>query len=673
MRTVTKQLLVVSGIAAGFATLARPQWGFRWEQERREGVDLMFAVDTSKSMRATDLRPDRLTRAKLAVSDLLREFPGERVGLIAFAGEAFVQAPMTIDHAVFGESLDALDTDTIPRGGTDIASAIHMAVQAMATEPDRRKVLVILSDGEDLQGETRAAATEAARAGLVIYTVGVGTPAGELIPVERDGQRDVMRDADGQPVRSHLDEGTLRRLAETTGGAYAALGPTGRGLDLLYRRHLSRLPTRTVEERMHKVYTERFQIPLALAICCLLLELAIGERARRRTAGGQGAARSDGRFKTGGPGGRGSRLGPFAAVTTAVAALLVMAASGAAAAAQPSAPPASGVATYNEGTSAYRKQDFSAAQERFLGATHTTDIAMQEDAYYDLGNAQYRLGQASLSKDHPTTIAAWKSAIAAYDGALALQKQDADARFNRDLVARRLAALEEQERQDKQKQQNQQNQKQQQGPSKASPSAAGQGQKDNPQQGQRQGQPQPQQGKGSAQNGGGQSPPGSDGKGGGAQAGKQDQKPGQVQPQQASAGTQGRGQQPQASQGASQTNAPDSAGKPSDRPGDRQDQRAGDDQTSPPRAPEPGTAEGAAANEKPEASSHGPGVVTGPHQAAPANDERASDSARRAPGALSPAEATQLLDSVSGELRRLPVAAGNRRQRGDNDSPTKDW
>ena len=157
-RRVLKQALVLTGVAATFVALARPLGGFRWEEERRDGIDLMFAVDTSKSMLATDLRPDRLTRAKLAVTDLLRKFPGERVGLIAFAGEAFVQAPMTIDQAVFGEALDALDTSVIPRGGTDIASPIRAAVEAMATEPDRRKLLVILSDGEDLQGEALAAA-----------------------------------------------------------------------------------------------------------------------------------------------------------------------------------------------------------------------------------------------------------------------------------------------------------------------------------------------------------------------------------------------------------------------------------------------------------------------------------------------------------------------------------
>ena len=117
----------------------------------------MFAVDTSKSMRAADVRPDRLTRAKLAVADLANSFDGARLGLIAFAGDAFVQAPMTADRGVFLEAVDALDTDVIPRGGTDVSSAIRAAEQAMASEPDHHKVLVLLSDCEDLAGSAVAA------------------------------------------------------------------------------------------------------------------------------------------------------------------------------------------------------------------------------------------------------------------------------------------------------------------------------------------------------------------------------------------------------------------------------------------------------------------------------------------------------------------------------------
>ena len=622
-RRLAKQILVLTGVAATFVALARPLGGFRWEEERRDGIDLMFAVDTSKSMLATDLRPDRLTRAKLAVSDLLRKFPGERVGLIAFAGEAYVQAPMTIDHAVFGEALDALDTSIIPRGGTDIATPIRAAVQAMASEPDRRKLLVILSDGEDLQGEALAAAKEAAHAGLVIYTVGVGTRSGDLIPVEYDGQRELLRDADGHFVTSHLDEKTLRELAAVTGGAYAPLGSSGQGLETLYRQHLAQLPRRTVEERMHKVYTERFQIPLAVAIGCLMLELALGERRWR------GAALS------------GRPTGSVAKGATAGALVLLMAGASrpAAAATAPAPRPAAGrttaASTYNDGTAAYRKKDFAAARDRFQGATHTTDLSMQEDAYYDLGNTRYRLGQASLAKDRPATIEAWKGALASYDGALALQPKDADARFNRDLVARRLAALQEQERQDQQRknQQGQKDQKdQKQGSGKQPQASSGQGQPGQQgQQGQQKGQNSPQNG----QKGNGQPQQGQASQSAQGSSGKQPS-PSQAGNGQPQAGGQNQGSQAKPDQARNQTGAQEQA---------NQDQQA---------------------------TPKGPGVVSGqPGQ--PAGKEQPA-AARRDPGALTASEAVQLLDSVSGEMHRLPVADARRRQPTNGDEPPlKDW
>ena len=549
-RRLAKRALVLLGTACAFVALARPRWGYRWEAERRTGIDLMFAVDTSKSMLAKDLTPDRLTRAKLAVADLLREFPEDRAGLIAFAGTAFVQAPMTLDQAVFRESLDALDTDVIPRGGTNIASAIRAAVAAMASEPDHRKLLVILSDGENLEGDALAAARDAARAGLVIYTVGVGTPAGELVPVDREGRPGAMLDAAGQPVRSKLDEPTLRRLAAVTGGAYAALGPSGRGLETLYRQHLAQIPRRSTGEQSHKVWTERFQIPLGIALACLLLELILGDRRRGRGAIPVGAA---------------------------AALVLLAGAPGRAAAAEPTS-------TYNDGTTAYRKQDFEAAKQRFQSATHTTDLGLQEDAYYDLGNARYRIGEAALAKGHDRdgTIAAWKDALTAYDGALSLQPKDADARFNRDLVARRQAALEQQQQQkqqqQQQQQQKQQQQQQQQQQSKSSPSQSPRN--------------QPGSGKEKAQAGQGGSLP-----------------------------QNGQGLQPAPAQ----------------------------------PAPTP----------------KGPGQISGGANLSNAPERPGGE--RSAPGALTRGEATQLLDSVTGEMRPLPAAGDSRRPAAPDTEPEKDW
>ena len=680
-RRLLRQSLLVLGIAAAFTALARPRWGFRWEEARRQGIDLMFAVDTSKSMDATDLRPDRLTRAKLAVSDLLRAFPGERAGLIAFAGEAFVQAPMTIDQAVFAEALEALDTGIIPRGGTNIAAAVRTAIQAMTSEPDRRKILIVLSDGEDLQGEVAAAGREAARAGLVIYTVGVGTPAGEVIPLVRGGRADLVRDAAGEPVRSKLDATTLTELARATGGAYAALGADGGGLDRLYRQYLSRLPKHAVEERMRKVFTERFQLPLALAIGCLLLELAVGDRARRgirrAPAAAAPSANAPGR--------------PVVAVLSALLLSLAWPARAAlaATAARASVAPQGDVTTYNAGTDAYRKKDFAAARERFQGATHTTDTAVQSDAYYDLGNARYRLGQASLAKDRQATIEAWKGAVAAYDGALALHKDDADARFNRDLVARRLKALEDEQRQQQQKQQDQRDgnhpQAGQNANGASSPSDGKSGQDQGKQQeraqhgGQGQGQGQgKQQGNDQAQGGGRDQRQaaqaqrsGNDGSSGehqrqpqgqGHAQGTQGQEQSEAQPQQdqGQAREQAREQeQAQAQPGAAGSHPQGSAGEEAPR---RLNPAASGESPQPPSQGQAGS------------PSTGPGVVSAANPAAAGTGQRAAAAERRSPGGLTRGEATQLLDSVAGELRRLPVATDEARRHRDDEQPsTKDW
>ena len=149
-RRQVKRALVVAGIACLAIALARPLIGFRWEEAKRRGLDLLFAVDTSKSMLAQDVKPDRLTRAKMAVEDLLAHMDGDRVGLIAFAGNAFLQCPLTLDYDAFRQSLDAIDTRIIPRGGTDIASAIHEAEAALEGKGSNERILVLLTDGEEI-------------------------------------------------------------------------------------------------------------------------------------------------------------------------------------------------------------------------------------------------------------------------------------------------------------------------------------------------------------------------------------------------------------------------------------------------------------------------------------------------------------------------------------------
>jgi Ca-activated chloride channel family protein len=189
-----KKFLFLAGIAFLFIALARPHLFYQWQEENRTGIDLLVAVDCSKSMMTDDVKPSRLERAKLAIADFADHLPDDRLGLIAFAGDAFLQVPLTLDHDAFQTAVRELDTDTIPRPGTDIATAIDQAVQALKSQAANAKILILITDGEDLEGRVLDAAREAAKSGLKIYTIGVGTPAGGLIPEE---------DETGSPMYLH--------------------------------------------------------------------------------------------------------------------------------------------------------------------------------------------------------------------------------------------------------------------------------------------------------------------------------------------------------------------------------------------------------------------------------------------------------------------------------------
>ena len=634
--------LALAGTALAFVALARPQAGYHWEATARRGVDLMFAVDTSKSMRAADLAPDRLTRAKLAVADLVRTFDNDRVGLVAFAGGAFVQAPMTADRAVFLEALDALDTDTIPEPGTDVASAIRAADQAMKSEPDHAKVLVVLSDGEDLAGSALAAAHAAAKDGLVIYTVGVGSRQGSLIEMpDGHGGKELVRDDAGQPVTSHLDETMLTSIAQATGGAYRPLGADGRGLDQLYALLRAKLPQQTTAGAQHKVYAERFQIPLAAAIAFLLASFAIGDRRRR------GA----------------KKLG-------ALGVMMVVLAVPAVAGAGPAKP-------LVEGVHAYEKHDFTAAQKQFEAALHTGDVARQHDAYYDLGDARYRAGQATEQKDRAATIATWKQAVAAYDAAIALAPMDGHARFNRTFVAMRIAQLEQQQ---KQQQQNQQQNKDQNG---------GGGQQAKNQQGK---QGDNQQGGGGQQAKNQQGKQGQDQTGGGGQQAKNQQgKQGQNQgagDQQAkndqskqgknkgSGDQQAKNDQSKQGQGSGDQQGKNEPNKPSDQqaknePSPHGQQNGSGDSQGSGSAPQAQSPDAADRAQPTGAGTVGTAGKPDAKQAAARAAEAAADAKRREAGQLTRDEAVQLLNSVEDELHPMPIHSGSGAR--PRQTPTKDW
>ena len=276
--------LMLAGFALLILALAGPEWGFHWEEVHREGVDLIVALDTSRSMLAEDVKPNRLERAKLAVLDLVKQLRGDRVGLVAFAGSAFVQCPLTLDYEAFSESLRAVDVGIIPKGGTALAEAIQSGIEAFEGHQGKFTALILITDGEDHEGKIDDAAKAAADRGIRIYTVGIGTPEGDLIRLTENGQQTFLKDRKGQVVKSRLDEDALQKIASTTNGAYVrATGPT-LGLDDVYTQYISKLEKRELSSSMEKRYEQRFQWPLLGALALFVIEPLVGNRRRSSRA-----------------------------------------------------------------------------------------------------------------------------------------------------------------------------------------------------------------------------------------------------------------------------------------------------------------------------------------------------------------------------------------------------
>jgi Ca-activated chloride channel family protein len=271
-----KSVLLVTGLLFGALALAQPRWGFEWREVKRKGVDVFVLLDVSKSMWAEDVRPNRLTQAKFACEDLLNKLEGDRVGLIAFAGTAFVQCPLTIDYEAFRLTLRDASPEIIPRGGTAIGAAIRTALKAFEAGEGRDRAIVLITDGEETDGDT--AVEEAVQAGVHIYAIGVGTTEGELIPVREDGKMDFLKDREGKVVKSRLDEQTLKQLALKTAGIYVRSAAGDFGMETVYEKGIAQLQRKEAESKLQKRYFERFQWPLGIALALLVVEAFVTDR-----------------------------------------------------------------------------------------------------------------------------------------------------------------------------------------------------------------------------------------------------------------------------------------------------------------------------------------------------------------------------------------------------------
>jgi Ca-activated chloride channel family protein len=289
-RQLIKNTLIIGAVGSLLLALARPYWDDAWQEASQQGLDIVVAVDTSRSMLAADLSPDRLTRTKLAIRDLLLKARTDRMGLVPFAGTAFVQCPLTIDQEAFQQNVNILDVDIIPEPGSDLGAAIDAAVTAFEEGEGVFRVIILFSDGEDHNQRAVAAAKEAAKKDIRIYTVGVGTTGGELLQFkDARGNTSYLRDGDGNVIKSRLNEELLKEVASAAQGFYLPLaGPDT--MNVLYERGLAPLPRGELAAAKIRRPIDRFQWPLGFAILLLVTELFISERRRVGRAEAKAAA-----------------------------------------------------------------------------------------------------------------------------------------------------------------------------------------------------------------------------------------------------------------------------------------------------------------------------------------------------------------------------------------------
>jgi Ca-activated chloride channel homolog len=458
-RQRTKAILWVMGILFLLLSLARPQWGFIWEEATQKGRDIVVAIDTSRSMLAQDMAPDRLTRAKLAALDLLRLAKSDRLGLVAFAGTAFLQCPLTMDDEVFRQNVSALNIGIIPQGGTAIGEAIDVALDAFASEEgENHRVLVIFTDGEDHETDAVKVVEKARERNVKIFTVGVGTPAGQILKVtDEQGRESFIKDQAGNVVQSKLNEDLLRQIATEGSGFYLPLRDAN-AMQVLFTRGIEPLAAGDISSKLMRRRSERFYWPLGLAVLLLLIEAMLPSAPRRLAkavvaamlmimlAGSAEASPASAykRFKE----------GRFKDARNEYERLLEKA-------------PNDPRLQYNAGAAAFQAGEYDTAAKGFGAGVTAPDLELQESAYYNLGNANYRLGEQS--EDAKVKEGLWQQAVKNYESALKLNPTDQDARFNQQVVQTRLEELQKQQQQqqkkkgDNQDNKNKDDQEQQQG------------------------------------------------------------------------------------------------------------------------------------------------------------------------------------------------------------------
>lgn len=495
-RTQTIFTLQLLALACLITALAQPRWREDKVEQFDSGRNVILAVDTSRSMLANDLPPNRLARVRLAAQDILAELPTDRVGLIAFSGNAYLQAPLTTDHEAMVEAIQSLDFTSVPRGGSEIAKALTLAMETFEKNPARNHGLILFSDGGEPDAEVKKAAEAAAKKNVLVVTVGVGTDSGSLIPdPDPDRPGDFIRDQEGNVVRSRLESGALQQIATATRGRYLKLGTQAISTSVVKSVLASLEAQRNASKELTKPI-ERFQWPLALGVFLLMIAWLIRparSRAQLVSPAALPAAPAAvalalpglvlcGLLVTAAP----AQAASTAADTGAVLPERPVGRSWLASLFNPRAEtqtqaeaalkagdhkeaiklldqlleeePASALRyRYAQalGFAAHKEADYDRAVEAFSQALESEEPALQKQAHNGLAHTLYDQGDRQVAKLPKTAVKNWRDSIRHFDSALKQDPDNKELKENRDFVKSRLKELEQQIAEQEQKEQGQ--------------------------------------------------------------------------------------------------------------------------------------------------------------------------------------------------------------------------
>jgi Ca-activated chloride channel homolog len=282
-RPVIKFILQLLAVTSGIIMLSRPQFGSKIEDVKKQGVEVIIALDVSNSMLAEDIQPDRLTRAKQAISRLVDNLDNDKIGLIVFAGDAYTQIPVTTDYVSAKMFLSTISPEMVPKQGTAIGAAISLGIRSFSPGEGKSKAMIIITDGENHEDDPLPVAEEASKAGIVIHTIGIGSTEGVPVPVIINTRKEYLKDVDGNTVVTKLDEDILKKIAVSTNGNYVRASNSNIGLDEIFNG-IRKMKKQELESTMYTEYNDQFQIFAAISLLFLLADILIMDRKNRKLA-----------------------------------------------------------------------------------------------------------------------------------------------------------------------------------------------------------------------------------------------------------------------------------------------------------------------------------------------------------------------------------------------------